>query len=224
MKQIITKDEVGKAIQDLVEKGKKPTLAAIHASLNGRGSMSTLVRLKAEIDAATKPGTDSPEAIKAFREVWTMAVDDGRKQQEAVLQELRESIQALVKENERLEGASIATLNHVTELEQAKSQIETELRQVRAQADVEIKQSRSVLAEATAQSALALQKLSVAQASHAAEVTALHANLTAAVQKAHDLELQLVRATALLEAKEGIQPAKVVTRTSSSDKETKSQI
>ena len=37
------------------------------------------------------------------------------------------------------------------------------------------------------------------------QVAALQADLTAAVRKAHELELQLVRATALLEAK-GIQP------------------
>ena len=72
MKQIITKDDVAKAIQDLVEKGKKPSLAAIHASLNGRGSMSTLVRLKAEIDATAKSDADSPEELKAFREIWSM--------------------------------------------------------------------------------------------------------------------------------------------------------
>lgn len=206
MKQILTREEVAKAIQELVEKGKKPTLAAIHASLNGCGSMSTLVRLKAEIDAATKSGTDSPEAIKAFREIWSMAVDEGRKHQEVVLQELRESIQALAKENERLEGASIAALNHVAELEQAKSRIEAELRQVREKADGELTQSRSMLANATAQSAIALQKLSEAQASHAAEVKSLQSDLTSAVRKAHDIELQLVRATALLEVKK-IDPA-----------------
>jgi hypothetical protein len=63
MKQIITKEEVGKAIIDLVGQGKKPTLAALHAALNNRGSMSTLVRLKAEIEAASQPAGDSPEGL-----------------------------------------------------------------------------------------------------------------------------------------------------------------
>jgi hypothetical protein len=38
MKQIITKEEVGKAILDLVGQNKKPTLAALHAALGHRGS------------------------------------------------------------------------------------------------------------------------------------------------------------------------------------------
>jgi hypothetical protein len=55
MKQIITNEEVSKAMADLATQGKKPTLSALHAALNNRGSMSTLVRLKAEIEAAAQP-------------------------------------------------------------------------------------------------------------------------------------------------------------------------
>jgi chromosome segregation ATPase len=206
MKQILTKEEVGKAIQDLVGQGKKPTLAAVHATLNNRGSMSTLVRLKAEIEAAAQPETDSPDGLKAFREVWALAVDEGRKQQEVVLAELRDSIKALATENESLEGAAMAAQNHAAELEQAKSRAETELSHVRAQVDGELKQAKTGLTAATTQAAGALQKLAEVQASHALQVAALQADLTSAVHKAHDLELQLVRSTALLEAK-GIQSA-----------------
>ena len=46
---------------------------------------------------------------------------------------------------------------------------------------------------------------------HAAQVAALQADLTAAVRKAHELELNVVRAEALLEAK-GIQAATAETR------------
>ena len=105
---------------------KKPTLAAVHAALNNRGSMSTLVRLKAEIEAAAPPG-DSADGLKAFREVWALAVDEGRNQQEAVVLELRESVKALAMENERLEGTIMASQNHAAEAEQAKSRAETEL-------------------------------------------------------------------------------------------------
>jgi hypothetical protein len=108
MKQIITKEEVSKAIADLVGQGKKPTLAALHAALNNRGSMSTLVRLKAEIDAAAQPVADSADGLRAFREVWALAVDEGRQQQEAILLEVRESVKALAAENERFEGVAIA--------------------------------------------------------------------------------------------------------------------
>ena len=222
MKQILTKEEVGKAIRDLVSQGKKPTLAAVHAALNNRGSMSTLVRLKAEIEAAAQPVTDSSEGLKAFREVWALAVDEGRKQQEIVLAELRESIKALATENERLEGMAMAAQNQAGELELAKSRAETELRQVRAQADGEFKQSKTALADATAQAAGALQKLAEAQTTHAGQIGALQAELTAAVRKAHELELQLVRATALLEAK-GIQPAGVEPRKARNAKERRDQ-
>jgi hypothetical protein len=205
MKQVINKDEVGKAIQDLVGQGKKPTLAAVHAALNNRGSMSTLVRLKAEIEAAAQPVNDSADGLKAFREIWALAVDEGRRQQEAVVLELRESVKALAMENERLEGVVLAANNHVAEAEQAKTRAEAQLTQMKDQIDGELKQAKAALTEATAESANALKRLSELQASCAAHVAGLQAELTAAVRRAHDFELQLVRANALLEANE-IQP------------------
>jgi hypothetical protein len=222
MKQIITKEEVGKAIFDLASQSKKPTLAAVHAALNNRGSMSTLVRLKAEIEAAAQPVTDSPEGLKAFREVWALAVDEGRKQQEAVLVELRESVKALATENERLEGTALAAQNHAAEIEQAKLRAETELSRVKTHVEGDLKQAKTALSEATTQAAGALQKLAETQAAHATQVAALQADLTAAVRKAHELELQLVRAVALLEAK-GIQPATAESRKPKHIKETRDQ-
>jgi chromosome segregation ATPase len=206
MKQIITKEEVGKAIIDLVGQGKKPTLAALHAALNNRGSMSTLVRLKAEIEAASQPAGDSPEGLKAFREVWSLAVEEGRQQQEAVLVELREIVKALSADNERLEGTALAAQNHAAEHESAKSRAETELAQFKIHVEGELKHARTGQAEATTQAAGALQSLAESRAAHAAQVAALQADLTAAVRKAHELELNLVRAEALLEAK-GIKQA-----------------
>ena len=206
MKQVITKEEVGKAIQDLVGQGKKPTLAAVHAVLNNRGSMSTLVRLKAEIEAASQPVNDSADGLKAFREIWALAVEEGRKQQESVVLELRESVKALATENERLEGVVLAANNGVVEAEQAKSRAEEQLIQMKDRFDGELKQARTALTESTAQAANALQKLAELQATCAAQVACLQTELAAAVRKAHDFELQLVRANALLEAK-GAQPA-----------------
>jgi len=222
MKQILVKEDVERAMADLSAKGRKTTLAALHAALDHRGSMSTLVRLKAEIEAAAQPVTDSPEGLKAFREVWALAVDEGRKQQDAVLVELRESVKALATENERLEGTALAAQNHAAEIEQAKSRAETELSRVKTHVEGEMKQAKTALAEATTQAAGALQKLAEAQAAHATQVAALQADLTAAVRKAHELELQLVRAVALLEAK-GIQPATAESRKPKHTKETRDQ-
>jgi hypothetical protein len=222
MKQIITKEEVGKAMADLATQGKKPTLSALHAVLNNRGSMSTLVRLKAEIEAAAQPMIDSPEGLKAFRDVWALAVEEGRQQQEAVLLELRESIKSLAAENERLEGTALAAQNRAGELEQAKSRAETELAQFKIHVEGELKHARTGQAEATTQAAGALQNLAESRAAHAAQVAALQGDLTAAVRKAHELELNLVRAEALLEAK-GIQPATAESRKPKHTKETRDQ-
>ena len=42
MKQLLTKEEVAKAIKDLEAQGKKVTCTSLHAALGNRGSMSTL--------------------------------------------------------------------------------------------------------------------------------------------------------------------------------------
>lgn len=205
MKQVITKEEVGKAISDLVGQGKKATLAAVHAALGNRGSMSTLVRLKAEIEAAVQPTSDSSEGLRAFHEVWALAVEEGKKQQEAVVMELHENLKALATENERLEGIALAAQNQAAELEQAKSKTEAELKQIKNRTDDELNQAKTTLTEATAQAADALQKLAAVQASYATEIGTLQADLAAAVQSAHSMELKLVRSNALLEAN-GINP------------------
>lgn len=197
MKQIITKGDVSKAIVDLAGQGKKPTLAAIHAALNNRGSMSTLVRLKAEIDAEAQPVTDSLEGLKAFREVWALAVEEGRQQQEPALVEVRESVKALAAENDRLEGVAVAAQNRAAELDNARARAETDLMQFRSQVETELKQARTSQAEAAAQAADALQKLAADRAAHANQIASLQDSLAAATRKAHDLELNLVRAETL---------------------------
>jgi len=202
MKQIISKEEVAKAISDLAIQGKKTTLAMLHAALNHRGSMSTLVRLKAEIDAAAQPESDAPEALKAFREIWALAVEEGRIQQEAVTAELRENLKALASENERLDGTAMATQDRATELEQAASRAGAELNRIRTEQERELNQAQAALVQASAQTTEALQRLSEVQATRSAEVAALQTDLASAINRAHELELKLVRAKALLEAAE----------------------
>jgi chromosome segregation ATPase len=201
MKQILSKDDVAKAMSDLAAQGKKPTLAVLHAALSNRGSMSTLVRLKSEIETAAQPATDSPEALKAFREIWALAVEEGRAQQEAVATELRENLKTLAAENERLDGTAVAAQNRAAELEQAVSRAEAELNRVRTEQGREVQQTQAALVQASGKATEALQRLAAVQAAHADEVASLQAGLAGAVSKAHDLELELVRAQALLEAK-----------------------
>jgi hypothetical protein len=201
MKQIISKEDVSKAINDLTDQGKKTTLAAIHAALGGRGSMSTLVRLKTEIEAPTDTSNDSAEGLKAFRAVWSAAVDEGQKNQQARIDELIESVSAMAVENDRLEGASLAANNHATELELAKTCAETELRTFKDGVEAELHHARTALAQAEARATDALQKLIDSQANDKCQMTAMRAERDYAVNKAHDIEIKLARALAFLEAR-----------------------
>lgn len=201
MKPVITKEEVGGAIRQLAAQGKKPTLVALHAALDHRGSMSTLVRLKAEIDAEAQRPTDSPDALDAFREVWDLARAAGRKEQEQALAELRESIKALALENERLEGAAGAAQKRAADLEAAKSDTDAELNRLRISAEHDLSQATITISNAGSQAAKALQDLAEARNAYATRFATLQAELTAAHQTAHEFELQLVRARTLLETK-----------------------
>jgi chromosome segregation ATPase len=201
MKPVITKEEVGKAISQLLAQGKKPTLVALHAALDNKGSMSTLVRLKAEIEAEAKRLTDPPGALEAFRGVWALARSEGRSEQEHAMTELRDSLQALAGENERLEGTAAAAQKRAMDLEEAKAKAETELHLLRNNAEQDLSRATSTMRDAGLQAAKALQELADARGAHATQVAVLQADLTKAQRNAHGFELQLVRARALLEAK-----------------------
>ena len=200
MKQVITKEEVAKAMTDLKAEGKRPTLAAIHALLNHRGSMSTLVRLKSELEASTASTNDSAEGLKAFRETWTLAVAEGRREQEAIISELRGSLNSVAAENERLEGLLLAAEKQIDELNCTKSLIESELREYRARVQLEIDEARVAAAEATANATDALARLAERQADHRNQIAVLQSERDDAIKKAHEMELKLVRTLALLEA------------------------
>lgn len=201
MKKVITKDDVAKAISALNSAGKRPTLAAIHAVLGHRGSMSTLVRLKAELDSETLQPSDSPEALEAFRKVWRLGRDEGRKEQEHTQAELRENLRALAEENERLEGIAVADRTRAADLELAKRKAEAELAQLRSATDHDLSQATVTISEAGSRAAKALQELADARGAYAARFAELQAELTSAHESAHNFELQLVRAHALLAAR-----------------------
>ncbi|HEV2247246.1 MAG TPA: DNA-binding protein [Terriglobia bacterium] len=201
MKQIIKKEEVSAAIEQLTAQGKRPTLAAIHGVLNHRGSMSTLVRLKAELQEASKPASgDSPEALMSFRETWLMAVAEGRRQEEALVAELRENLNAILADNERLEGLVLASQNRGQDLEVAKSLAESELKEFRAQVKADLDQARTSAAEANAKATEVLGRLAETQAKHTTQMAAMQAERDEAVMRAHQMEIKLTRALALLEA------------------------
>ena len=198
MKQVLSKEEVAQAIAELSAKGRKPTLTMLHAAVGNRGSLTTLVKLKAEIEAESRQVADPPAALDAFRKLWRSAVEEGQAQQEAVVAEARETIRVICAENERLDARGAAAETSVAQLKDAKLHAESELGRVRAEAAGELSRTQTSLAEA-------LQRLTTAQTSHAAEVSRLRADLDAALLKAHNAELELARvqarSQALLEAR-----------------------
>lgn len=182
MKQLLTKDEVAKAMKDLEGQGKKVTCTSLHAALGNRGSMSTLLKLKAEIQGTPAPVTDSPEALKLFRDIWTMAVAEGRQQQEGLAIQLREELTALAVENERLEGLAL-------EYVRAKEAAEGE----RDRVAEDHKLLQADLVKGASQTKEVLEKLADERAAHATELAAACQQLAEEVGKVHELELELVQ-------------------------------
>src|SRR5581483_779865 len=185
------------AIDKLTAQNKRVTLAAVHAVLDHRGSMTTLIKLKAEIDALGQSDVDSSEALAAFRQVWHLARNAEYKQRETQLAELRENITMIGLENERLKGVAAGGEARLNQLGEEKRALEQELRRIVSNAEATAYSMR----EATASAGKALRELADLRAAHAAELTGIRSELAATEQRAHDFELRLTRANALLEAK-----------------------
>ena len=200
MKQILTRDEVAKAISDLAGKtGKKPTLAAIHAALGSKGSMTTLIRLKNEVEAAAQNHADSEEGLKTFREVWALAVQEGRQQMEPAVTEMRENLQTVLIENERLEGVASNAVERADRGAEAQAKAEAANVELKADYERRLGEASTALIQATDQARKSLDQLATERAERAAEVTSLRSEISKSVTRSHELELQLVRARALLE-------------------------
>jgi hypothetical protein len=207
MKSILTKADVEKAKASLLSQGKRPTLAALHAALDNRGSMTTLVEIKAEIDAAKNTQVDSPEALESLRNIWALARAEERKEQEGQLAELRECIAALSNENQRLEGTSAAAEKRAGDMSEAKSQAEAALQLLRTNADRDLALATTAMRESGSEATRALRELAEERSARATQVAALRSELTSAQLHAHEFELQSVRARALLDA-QGLANAK----------------
>ena len=195
MKQLITKQDVSQAIDSLKAAGKKPTLTAIHAALNNRGSMSTIVKLKAEIESEALDQKDSEDGLKAFREVWAMAVEEGRKQKEAEIEELRQALDAMAAECQSMEGQVAASNDRLKQLESQRDGMVSEL----AKANEQVTAARATGEQNATKLADALERMGKLQGDHAAEITSLRKELAEALAKSHETELKLARAEAKLE-------------------------
>ncbi len=195
MKPIITRDQVSTAIDSLKATGKKPTLVAIHAALGNKGSLSTLVKIKAEIDAEQVRQHDSEEGLKAFREVWAAAVEEGRKQKESECDELRQALEGLASENQSLSGQQAAISERLAVTEQQRDQLLSELRT----ASEQITAARAAGEQHASRLADALTKLGEVQTVHTTEIGALRQQISDGKDENHRLALALARAEAKLE-------------------------
>lgn len=184
MKQVLTKEMVKKAMDELKATGKNVTLVKLHAALENRGSMSTLVAIKAELDADSQPASDSADGLKTFREVWALAREEGRKQQDSAIADLKADFAALAQENERLEGLATAAANQADESNKTKAAIEVELANLKSL----LANAQQSLIQAGADARVALERLAGTQQ-----------ELATAVQKAHVFELELVQCRTRLE-------------------------
>jgi len=195
MKQVLNQELVKKAVQDLKASGKKVTLIALHAALGNRGSMSTLVQLKTELESAEQPASDSDEGLKAFREVWSLAKEEGRRQQETVIADLQSDLKTLALENERLDGVATAAANQAEDFKQAKLEAEAAL----VKAKSLLAQNQEALIQAGKETKAALEKVASEQSAH----QNTQQELAKAIQKAHALELEVVRFRTLLDVQTG---------------------
>lgn len=206
MKQIVTKDEIATAMADLTAKGKRPTLTAIHAAIGNKGSMSTVVKLKAEVEAAQMPA-DSPESLQVFRSVWAQACEEGRKGHEGEVSELKNGITVLSTENDRLEGLIMASQTRIGELEVSLQNAEDKYRATRDHQELELAQAKDAAIRANAESGVAYKRLAEVQTDHATKLAALQSELDLRIGRICALESALARANALLEVQGGSFPA-----------------
>jgi hypothetical protein len=100
-----------------------------------------------------------------------------------------------------LDGLATAAERRCVELEQAKSSAESGALEIRAKLGGELSRAQGALSDANAQAARALEKLAKAQSDHAIELADLQRKLSDALAKAHDQEIQLVRAETLAATK-----------------------
>jgi colicin import membrane protein len=104
IKNPVTVEEVKTAIASVRARGEQPTIEKLRQEI-GRGSLTSLLRLRKEILEPQAPEPDrDPEAAQAFRQLWETAVEAGRKREADKTAEARAEVEALSREAERLEG------------------------------------------------------------------------------------------------------------------------
>ena len=196
MKAIITKDDVAGAIEKLKASSKKTTLQAIHAALGNRGSISTLVKLKAEIEAGAVAVRDDEEGLKAFRDLWALAIEEGKKVKDAEISELREALDAIADEAEKAQGETLAARERLGSVEAQRDSLISD----RAAANSALTSSRADGSTHSSKIAEVLERVAKLQEEHATAIAAAANELKAEHDRAHKLEIELAKLQAVSEA------------------------
>ena len=203
MKATISKQEVGRAMEALAAAGKKPTLQALYAARGNRGSLTTIQKLRTEIQADTATPQDSSEGLQAFRQLWAGAVEEGRAQKETECVELREMLETLLAESERTGGELVAAQAKIADVEaqrdsllQERSKAKDEVAAARADRDQVAAKSEALLERITELQERHAVELSEEKAAWAAKMETLQGQFSAADKRTHELEMELARSEA----------------------------
>jgi chromosome segregation ATPase len=173
MKTVITKEDVEKAIEGLKSSGKTPTMAAIYAALGSRGSMTTICKIKAELDQPQQP-QPTEEAQQAFRNLWQQAYEAGRTSAAMQQQEFERALAVADTRIEELDGELVASKTLADDLEMARAALAADLAQV-ATRNLEISNL--------------LDEMNRLRKSHAEELKILKDKLDSAVAATHSAEI-----------------------------------
>jgi len=134
-------------------------------------------------------------AERGFREIWSVAREEGRKQQESVIAGLAENINAFKAENQRLDGAVVSARNEAEAARHARQEAEAALDKVNSH----LAESQAALIRSGQEMQDALRKLAEEQVAH----RKTQEDLQAAIQRGHEHQLEAVKCRALLDAENG---------------------
>ena len=180
----------------LLESENKPLTNENIRVAAGGGSYSTILALRAEIEAEqASPAPDTAQQRRAFEAIWSEAVASGRTQKAAELAEAQTSMAELIAENQRLETELSVLANRVERVEQQRDEMLTQVNT----ANESTIQARAAGEQYAAKLSKALARIASMQDAHAKAVEQLRRKLEAADTKAHSLELALARAEIRLE-------------------------
>ncbi len=194
----VSKEEVAKAMEELGLKSGRPSIAKIRAKLK-KGSNTTILALRKEIETEARAAADCQDALKVFRELWAQAQDKAKKQHEDMVAAVDEDLKGICAENERLEGLASGAEERIAVLLQEKASAEAALIKAIEQGKQEVRQANEQLLKASEQARSALEQLTREQNEHAAELSGLRSELHQALKTTHALELETVRLQTLLD-------------------------